>query len=106
MRLNVEANINNKQSQQLRLSLAMRQAFYVLQMPLLELSEWLTLEIEQNPVLELIEGSSLHDNINSSGEEQYFSTPDPDVEEELLKKRAYEQNLLRYAPSLYEHLLQ
>ena len=41
-----------KQNQTLLLSLAMQQAFHVLQMPVIELEQWLKDEIEQNPVLE------------------------------------------------------
>ncbi|MBI2811175.1 MAG: hypothetical protein HYX67_10145 [Candidatus Melainabacteria bacterium] len=42
-----------KQHQQLLINLAMKQAFHVLQLPVLELSEWLNIEIENNPVLEV-----------------------------------------------------
>jgi RNA polymerase sigma-54 factor len=41
-----------RQNQQLLLSVAMQQAFRVLQMPVTELEDWLKNEIEQNPVLE------------------------------------------------------
>lgn len=42
-----------KQQQQLLVNLAMKQAFHVMQLPLLELAEWLKGEIENNPVLEI-----------------------------------------------------
>ncbi|MBI2743030.1 MAG: RNA polymerase factor sigma-54 [Chlamydiales bacterium] len=41
-----------RQNQNLLLSMAMQQAFHVLQMPIMELEHWLKNEIEQNPVLE------------------------------------------------------
>ncbi len=41
------------QQQKLLMTGAMKQAFYVLQLPILELSEWLKTEIENNPALEM-----------------------------------------------------
>ncbi len=38
--------------QQLLINMAMRQAFFAMQLPVLELAEWLAAEIESNPVLE------------------------------------------------------
>ena len=77
-------------------NLAMKQAFHVLQLPLVELSEWLKLEIEANPVLEI--------------------DPPPEEMKERLEdlrfreKRAVRQigyhpeSLLAAHISLYEHL--
>lgn len=52
MELIQSASLN--QHQQLLINLSMKQAFHVLQLPVLELSEWLEAEIEANPVLEII----------------------------------------------------
>ncbi len=51
----MENKINILQSQKQVFSLALRQALEVLQMPLQELSQWLKLQVEQNPALELKE---------------------------------------------------
>lgn len=51
--LKQETHTSLQQHQQLLMNLAMKQAFHVLQLPLLELSEWLNEEIQTNPVLEL-----------------------------------------------------
>lgn len=48
-------NLELRQRQNLILSAALQQAFLVLQMPHLELAEWLKLQIEQNPLLEYSE---------------------------------------------------
>lgn len=53
--LKQEKSFGLKQNQHQLLSLAMQQAFTVLQMPVLELSDWLKIQIEQNPVLEYAE---------------------------------------------------
>ncbi len=45
-------NIYNKQQQRLVMTLGMRQAIEVLQMPTCELSDWLSDQINQNPLLE------------------------------------------------------
>ncbi|MGE0197509.1 MAG: RNA polymerase factor sigma-54 [Simkaniaceae bacterium] len=50
---NFHLSQNLKQDQRLIMSQGMRQAFDVLQMPVLELSAWLEKEIEQNPLLEI-----------------------------------------------------
>ncbi len=99
-----------KQNQNLLASMAMQQAFHVLQLPVLELSEWLEQEIEQNPVLEL--------ELSEQGQKENFDEicsveydPGPLYESsnattlELEKKRkSYRESLLVYPTSLYEHL--
>ncbi len=88
-----------KQKQELRakqnllLSLSMRQAFEVLQMPVLELEEWVELEIEKNPVLEADYSSNEESNRGYSGSPQLSS-----------QKKAYLESLLSYPASLYETL--
>ena len=47
-----EAQLIGQQKQKLLLSMAMTQSFQILQLPVLELAEWLKTEIEQNPTLE------------------------------------------------------
>lgn len=99
-----------KQSQHLLLSMAMQQAFHVLQMPVLELSEWLAQEIEQNPVLELdLSHDEQKDNLDDLCSVEYhheplFESSDPTTLELEKKRRAYQESLLTYPTSLYEHL--
>lgn len=71
-----------KQNQKLIMSYAMQRAFMVLQMPILELSNWLESEIEQNPLLEITYPQSYQD-------------------EDFL----YRQSLIETKTSLYEHVL-
>ena len=49
------------QHQRLLINLAMRQAFRVLQMPILELGPWVERQIDANPLLEKIESVSVFD---------------------------------------------
>jgi RNA polymerase sigma-54 factor len=72
-----------KQQQQLRLSQQMQQSLHVLQLPIVELAEWLKAEIEQNPILEY-SASSL-----------YFNS----------REKNDEVGSLCYQPSLFEHLM-
>jgi RNA polymerase sigma-54 factor len=86
---NLLIQLSTRQTQQLLLSTAMQQAFHVLQMPILELEEWLKNEIEQNPVLEYIED-------------------DEDFTEENFETSSEHQELEPFIPkqhSLYEHLM-
>ncbi len=51
----MEIKTNNSLSQTLIASLAMQQAFFVLKLPQVELAEWIHLQIEQNPLLQVQE---------------------------------------------------
>lgn len=94
-----------QQHQQLLINLAMKQAFHVLQLPLLELSSWLQEEIESNPVLEIDlakeEGKASLDELPRE------QAPMRNRSQELIDRRRKEQqeNLLTASPSLYEHLM-
>ncbi len=103
-----ETNTTTKQSQHLLLSLAMQQAFHVLQMPTLELGEWLSLEIEQNPVLELdLTQEKNKDSLDTLSEDASETSEHPDraTEEFEKKRKAYHESLLSYSRSLFEHLM-
>lgn len=94
-----------KQQQQLLINLAMKQAFHVMQLPLLELSEWLKCEIERNPVLEI---DLANEPIRESLEEpiQYQHTLRNKPQENLEKRRKeHQENMLVAQVSLYEHLM-
>ncbi len=110
--LKQEFTTATKQSQHLLLSMAMQQAFYVLQMPVLELSEWLKQEIEQNPALELdfsqdSRKESLDDLCSVEyAEDPLFESSDPTTLELEKKRKAYQESLLTYPISLHDHLFQ
>lgn len=53
-----EVNQNIHVNQQFLLSLSMQKALFILQMPIMELKEWLEQELSINPILEKIEGPS------------------------------------------------
>ncbi len=97
--------ISLKQHQQLLVNLAMKQAFHVLQLPLLELSQWLKAEIESNPVLEMDD--------SDQGLKENLEEPDKDRpvlrnrSQEAMEKRRkeHQENLLTAPISLYEHLM-
>ena len=80
-----------KQQQQLLINLSMKQAFHVMQLPLLELAEWLNAEIESNPILEVdYSKESFKSSLSSKSKE-----PGQESQESRLS-----------APvSLYEHLM-
>lgn len=64
-------------NQKLLFSAAMRQALLVMQMPLLDLAEWLQTEIEQNPALELREKefNSKNNYLTNSPFQEQFAKP-------------------------------
>jgi RNA polymerase sigma-54 factor len=99
-----------KQSQNLLVSMAMQQAFHVLQLPAIELSEWLHQEIEQNPVLELdLSENERKESFDELCSVEYdcgplYESSDPTTLEMEKKRKAYQESLLVYPTSLYEHL--
>lgn len=92
-----------KQQQQLLMNLAMRQAFHVLQLPTLELSEWLNSEIESNPVLEI---DLTHEEFKGPIDEPRERAPLRNKSQENWerKRKEHQDNLLKAHVSLYEHL--
>lgn len=93
------------QQQQLLINLAMKQAFHVLQLPVLELAEWLKAEIEANPVLEIdLADESLHSRLDESFKEPY-SLRNKSQEQMEKKRKEHQDNLLIAPISLYEHLM-
>ncbi len=99
-----------KQSQNLLVSMAMQQAFHVLQLPALELSEWLKQEIEQNPVLELdLSQDEQEESLDELCSVEYdcgtlYESSDPTTLELEKKRKTFQESLLVYPTSLYEHL--
>jgi RNA polymerase sigma-54 factor len=95
-----------KQHQQLLINLAMKQAFHVLQLPILELSEWLKSEIENNPVLEIdFAKESFKESLEEPIRERHALRNR--VQEDLERRRKeHQENSLTASVSLYEHLMQ
>jgi RNA polymerase sigma-54 factor len=95
-----------KQHQQLLINLAMKQAFHVLQLPLLELSEWLKTEIEANPVLEI---DLTHEPIKTSLDapiKERHALRNKSQEQVEKRRKEHQETLLTAPISLYEHLMQ
>ena len=97
-----------KQSQQLTITLAMQQAFSVLQMPILELSQWLEEQIEQNPLLEKKDPEEkIELSQHQLGDTDNVSTEEPNSPHHRMMARQSRQiqERLYYEKSLYQHLL-
>ena len=94
-----------KQQQQLLVNLAMKQAFHVLQLPLLELSEWLKSEIESNPILEIdITREPYKENFDAPVRAQHSlrSKAQEDVEK---RRKEHQEHSLIASVSLFEYLM-
>ncbi|NDE82406.1 MAG: RNA polymerase sigma-54 factor [Chlamydiia bacterium] len=88
-----EVNQNIHVNQQFLLSLSMQKALFILQMPIMELKEWLEQELSTNPILEKIEGLSQRSDSYSCIGQQIHSS-------------LYNLEELTPQPiSLYEHML-
>lgn len=100
--LSQEPNNGLNQSQQLLINLAMKQAFHVLQLPQMELVEWLKNEIESNPVLEIdLAKEPLEQEKNPA-----FQHRDKTQEKIDQRRKEHQESLLTASVSLYEHLMQ
>jgi RNA polymerase sigma-54 factor len=94
-----------KQQQQLLINLAMRQAFHVLQMPMLELSEWLKSEIENNPVLDVdLSKEQFKERLDQPNQEWHL-TRNRSQQSREKRRQEQQENLLTAPISLYEHLM-
>ncbi len=103
-------DVSIKQTQHLRMSAEMQQALHVLRLPILELAEWLKIEIEQNPLLEFDFSEDHHqESLEDLCRIEYDDTPlfeesDASILLEEKKRKAYQEGLLTYPTSLLEHL--
>ncbi|MBO8159004.1 RNA polymerase factor sigma-54 [Thermosyntropha sp.] len=103
-----------EQQQKLLITPELRQAIAVLQMSALELQEYISREIEQNPFLEEREENDLEEENKEKEEEhdeekieewlEYYN--DRDIGMNLREKEEYKnfENYITRQPSLYEHL--
>ena len=104
-----------KITQKIILTPQMRQFLYLLQLPSIELKEYLDLQVEENPVLEYVDAEngieSIEENekikqllkIEEAKESLPFASLQYDSEEE--KKKKYQENLLTQTITLHEYLL-
>lgn len=112
--------VNLKLTQRLVLTPKMRQALYILQLPLLELKRFLQEKMIENPLLEeaedkqekeQLQSEEVIDNILQNEQltsPEYFDSDNDNTSysQELRKKQAFRETLIKYTPSLQEHLLQ
>ncbi|NQT00051.1 MAG: RNA polymerase sigma-54 factor, partial [Candidatus Omnitrophica bacterium] len=110
--------MNLKFSQRLVLTPKMRQALYILQLPLMELRTFLQEKMVENPLLEESEDYQLKEDLRSEEAidnilqneklaQEYFDSDNDNTSygQELQKKQAFKESLATYKPSLQEHLL-
>jgi RNA polymerase sigma-54 factor len=111
--LSLEARVGMRQQQML--TVGMQQALYVLQLPVLELAEWLQAEIEQNPVLTTEEENEGEENAVEPAEQAELDFEENSFEAlEALDSREFFGEIegpkrepeAFYRPSLFEHLME
>ncbi len=106
----MELRQTQRLTQKLSLTPLMRQSLYILQLPLLELKNYIEKEIEENPVIE----KEIHEDTQWEKEfiKEIPSTPEygtyslGNEEEELDKKKNYQINLITKPVTLHEILFQ
>ena len=115
----LKQRLNIKFAQRLVLTPKMRQALYILQLPLMELKRFIQEKMVENPLLEEADEYQVKDELRSDeGIEdilqnekdipEYFDDDNDNTSysQEVQKKKTFKENLATYAPSLQEHLLQ
>ena len=87
----MEQRLEQKQTQRLSLSPQMQQAVYLLQLPLMELRQFLQQQLIQNPLLEEIEDESSSDDDEEILKELKKDEIEPDLQEEMERLSRFEQ---------------
>ncbi|MBL7085267.1 MAG: RNA polymerase factor sigma-54 [Candidatus Omnitrophica bacterium] len=116
--MTLKQRINLKFAQRLVLTPKMRQALYILQLPLLELKRFLQEKMIENPLLEEadeyqvkedLQSEELIDNVlqNEKNLPEFFDTDNDNTSygQEIQKKQTFKETLVTSTPSLQEHLL-
>ena len=111
--------LNLKFAQRLVLTPKMRQALYILQLPLMELKRFLQERMIENPLLEVtndyqvkedLHSEEIIDNIlqNEPNLPEYFDSDNDNTSysQEIQKKLTFKETLANYPPSLQERLLE
>jgi RNA polymerase sigma-54 factor len=91
--------LKGNQNQQLVVTQAMQRSLFVLQLPVEELADLLEQELQDNPFLERIETTANH--ADERGKE-----PSPSYSKDRQKHKDYQDALLTYTTSLFDHLMQ
>ncbi|RII00789.1 RNA polymerase sigma-54 factor [candidate division NPL-UPA2 bacterium Unc8] len=91
----MEQRLEQKQTQRLSLSPQMQQAIYLLQLPLMELRQFLQQQLIQNPLLEEIEDESSSDD-EEILKELRKDEIEPDLQEEMERLARFEQEWEEY----------
>lgn len=76
-------DLNLKQTQRLMMSHEMQQALHLLQLPILELQELVEQELEENPVLDLMEEEGVKEEESNPNQEMDFERNDFEVLKEI-----------------------
>ena len=76
-------DLNLKQTQRLMMSHEMQQALHLLQLPILELQELVEQELEENPVLDLIEEEGEREEESNPNQEMDFEKNDFEILKEI-----------------------
>lgn len=99
-----------KLAQRLVLTPKMRQALYILQLPLMELKRFLQEKMIENPLLEeteeVIDNLLQNDNLSAEYPDSATDNYNSSYTQQLQEKQAFKESLASYAPSLQEQLLQ
>lgn len=105
-----EQRLDLKHTQKLILTPALQQSLKILQLPIMELKEYVKEELEQNPLLELTEKEETEDlekeedSFNMEDWAEYLTKNDDRLEGEKKEDKNYE-NLLKNKNTLEENLL-
>jgi len=118
LNLNLEKALNIKCMPQLMLTLGMQQALHVLQLPIVELSEWLKGQIEENPLLDYVDEEKDEDEaspeldfknldeLDDFYRRNFFSESKDFVQIQQEKaRRNHEESLIRSPIFLFEYLM-
>ncbi len=112
--MNINYNLTLEQSQKLIMTPELRQAIQLLQFNSIELNEYLTKEIEENPMLEMeappkdIETVAIDDRNNDIEWKEYIEKYDDISYKPEIDKNAKDYNIesfISYDPTLKEHLI-
>lgn len=111
--------LNLKFAQRLVLTPKMRQALYILQLPLMELRRFLQEKMIENPLLEQADDYQVKEDLrseeiinnalqNESNLPEYFDSDNDNTSygQESQKKQTFKETLASYHPSLQERLLE
>lgn len=110
----MKLKLSQKLAQKMVLTPRMMQSIHILQLPLLELRDYLEQQIEENPTLEYEEGYQFKDSVPVEGIDKLIeqddgvgdSSSDTNYnQKEAQNKRLYRESLITKEPTLQEYLI-